>query len=373
MPFFRRPGNFAAILMVTLFGMMARAAPVSVDAIPVSEDYFLRTWDADDGLSNNQVFGLAQTPDGYLWIATGGGLARFDGVRFTTFLQDSTPGLESSSPMTLFVARDGALWIGLGRGGVARMSGGRFEPIVPCAPATVPSLTSSVAEDAEGAMWFGFYPDQKIVRWRDGTLSTFLGGNGVGPGGFSFVQADGSGKVWFTTKQGCGVFDGRRFLQIDPHDGVNPVIASAHGGGMWAARQGRILRYHVDGSVETVADFGDSQDVGVLFEDHAGDLWIGTRNAGLFRFRDGNFVRVPTSHTYISSIMEDREGNLWVGTSGGGINRLRPCRFSLRQERHGLRTDGVVSLCEDVEGRLWLAGSDGFPVRALDSSNRRFG
>ena len=61
---------------------------------------------------------------------------------------------------------------------------------------------------------------------------------------------------------------------------------------------------------------------------HAGYLWIGTRQAGLFRFRDGNFVRVPTSH------MEDREGDLWVGT-GGGINRLRPCRFSLHKERHG--------------------------------------
>jgi hypothetical protein len=86
----------AAIFLIALFWMTARSAPVSVDAIPVSEDYVLRTWEVDDGLPNNNVSAITQTPDGYLWIATGGGLARFDGMRFTTFLKDSTPGLVSN-------------------------------------------------------------------------------------------------------------------------------------------------------------------------------------------------------------------------------------------------------------------------------------
>src|SRR5208282_6809791 len=122
MPILRRSGDVAAILVAALFGMAARAAPVSVVAIPVSEDYVLRTWETDDGLPNNRVSGIAQTPDGYLWLATGGGLARFDGVRFTTFLKDSTPGLESNRMSSVFAARDGALWVGLDRGGVARRS-----------------------------------------------------------------------------------------------------------------------------------------------------------------------------------------------------------------------------------------------------------
>src|SRR4051812_23898132 len=62
---------------------------VEVDAIPVSADYIVRTWGVDEGLPSSRVMGLTQTPDGYLWVATLDGVARFDGVRFTTFLSEA--------------------------------------------------------------------------------------------------------------------------------------------------------------------------------------------------------------------------------------------------------------------------------------------
>src|SRR5205823_5977972 len=58
----------------------------SIKDIPVSEDYVLRVWGVDDGLPSSYVYSIAQTPDGYLWVATSEGLARFDGVRFTPFM-----------------------------------------------------------------------------------------------------------------------------------------------------------------------------------------------------------------------------------------------------------------------------------------------
>ena len=93
-----------------------RGAP-NVAAEPA--DYVTQSWDSDAGLAHDSVLGIAQTPEGYLWIATQGGLSRFDGVRFTSFLKGSTPGLESSYARAVFVDRSGALWIGRGRCGSA--------------------------------------------------------------------------------------------------------------------------------------------------------------------------------------------------------------------------------------------------------------
>jgi len=73
--------------------------------------YALTTWRTDQGLPQNFITAIEQTPDGFLWIGTLGGLARFDGLHFTTFsggddrfsLQDRTTGLA--------IDRDGSLWI----------------------------------------------------------------------------------------------------------------------------------------------------------------------------------------------------------------------------------------------------------------------
>jgi len=158
---FRLPqiGQSLVLFVITLVPSVAssetRAEPLVADKIPVSDEYVLRTWEVDDGLPGNNVSSIAQTPDGYLWLVTSSGLARFDGVRFTPFLKETTPGLESNQVRALFVARDGALWVGLERGGVSRKMGDHFEVIVPFAPRTAwPLWTSSFAQDSEGAVWF---------------------------------------------------------------------------------------------------------------------------------------------------------------------------------------------------------------------------
>src|ERR1700737_4285582 len=59
-------------------------------------------WTADNGLPQNSVSGIVQTRDGYLWLATVDGLARFDGVRFTVFNKSNSPGYINNRFPTLF-------------------------------------------------------------------------------------------------------------------------------------------------------------------------------------------------------------------------------------------------------------------------------
>ncbi|MEO7098290.1 MAG: two-component regulator propeller domain-containing protein, partial [Luteolibacter sp.] len=344
------------------------------DSIPVSEDYVLRTWGVEEGLPSNRVTSLTQTPDGYLWVGTLGGLARFDGVRFTTFHAENTPGLESDRVDALFTARDGNLWVGLDRRGVAWRVGDRFHVIAPLAP-LMTGWTTSFAQDASGAVWFGYEDPIKVSRWVEGQLTDYSEHDGlaVGTGGAhdNQVASTANGTIWYANTVGCGPFDGKRFQSIDPAGGGGEHLARAGSDGMWAKRGDRLVRYHPDGSQETVADLSGLS-VQVMMEDSLGTLWLGTSNAGLMRFRDGNWAKVPVEGGAVSSVFEDREGDIWVGTPSAGVSRLHPRRFHLRQTKDGLLDDDTTSVCADNQGRLWVAGRNNMLVRANDATNRTF-
>ncbi|MEO7098032.1 MAG: two-component regulator propeller domain-containing protein [Luteolibacter sp.] len=341
----------------------------------MSEDYVLRSWGVDEGLPSNRVTSLTQTPDGYLWVGTLGGLARFDGVRFTTFHAENTPRLESDRVHALFTARDGSLWVGLDRGGVARRVGDQFHVIAPLAPPLMFGWTTSFAQDASGAVWFGYEAPIKVSRWVDGQLTAYSKQDGlaVGTGGAhdNQVASTANGTIWYANTVGCGPFDGKRFQSIDPAGGRGGRLARAGNGGMWATRGDRLVRYHPDGSQETVADLS-ALSVNLMIEDSSGTLWLGTNNAGLIRFREGNWARVPVDGSAVTSVFEDREGDIWVRTPSTGVSRLHARRFSLRQTKDGLRDDDTSSVCADNEGRLWLAGRGNMLVRATDATNRTF-
>lgn len=98
------------------------AAGQTISPTRVLERYQQVVWGEQDGLPCNGVFRIARTPDGYLWLGTAEGVARFDGVRFTAFDTGNTPAIESNNIQALLVDRAGTLWIGTHAGGLTRTS-----------------------------------------------------------------------------------------------------------------------------------------------------------------------------------------------------------------------------------------------------------
>src|SRR4249920_539712 len=94
--------------------------------IDAQAQYRFDHWTTDNGLPQNSVHGILQTRDGYMWFTTYDGLVRFDGVRFTVFNKNNSPGLESNRFGTVYEDRFGDLWATLSTGGIARMHRGRF-------------------------------------------------------------------------------------------------------------------------------------------------------------------------------------------------------------------------------------------------------
>ena len=88
----------------------------------ISAQYRFDSFTTDNGLPQNGVRSIAQTPDGYLWFTTFDGLVRFDGVRFTVFDKTNTKGISSNRFFALQVEPDGTLFAGLEEGGLGRLT-----------------------------------------------------------------------------------------------------------------------------------------------------------------------------------------------------------------------------------------------------------
>jgi ligand-binding sensor domain-containing protein len=117
--------------------------------------YVHEAWTTENGLPQSTIMAITQTPDGYLWFGTGFGLVRFDGVRFTVFNSRNTPALCHDDIRSLWVARDGALWIGTHREGLSQFREGRFTGPWRCAEGLPDNYVTCLREDREGTIWIG--------------------------------------------------------------------------------------------------------------------------------------------------------------------------------------------------------------------------
>jgi signal transduction histidine kinase/streptogramin lyase len=145
-------------------------------------------------------------------------------------------------------------------------------------------------------------------------------------------------------------------------------LLSSPGGGYWRLANGQIQKW---ANKQLQQDFGPypwgkNGHVSCAVEDPAGNLLVGTRGSGVFRFEPGGKItglstNEGLSHNYVLSLYPDREGTLWVGTDGGGLNRVKRQLFEPMDATRGL---AVQSVCEDTAGTLWI-GSNGAGVFAF--------
>jgi ligand-binding sensor domain-containing protein len=137
----------------------------------ISAQYRIDQWTADDGLPQNSVYGIVQTRDGYLWLATVDGLARFDGVRFEVFNKSNSPGIVNNRFVSLFETASGDLWAGIEESGAGRFRGGRFEHFG--TETGVPSIVYWVVTDADADGAILLNDKFQTFRFSDGKFSPF--------------------------------------------------------------------------------------------------------------------------------------------------------------------------------------------------------
>jgi len=320
-------------------------------------------WTSSNGLPNDSIRAIAQTADGYLWFATVGGLARFDGMNFTVFDGAASPLLKRNTLTALLAAPDGSLWIGTGNTGLVRYRNGAFEKLeIPGLPA---ATVRALMVDSRGVYWIG--ADSGLVRIEGARGVTVFKGTWE-----SYVHAIleyPAGTVWVGANNGLHRFEGgaeRVFTTRDglPDDSIQGLAAGA-GGSLWIGMRGGGLSEYRQGQFRTYGPRDGFAPPGVLglLADRDGALWIATDGAGVMRFAGGKFTSYQTreglSNQVIRCLFEDHDGSVWMGTAGGGINRFKEYFVTMRTMREGLPSDSVRSVQQDSSGDIWLGTGNG--------------
>ena len=403
---------FVRSLLVLLTSSMSVLAQ---EDLPINQDYLVRTWGADEGLSLATVTDVAQTPEGYLWVGTLlNGLQRFDGVRFVSFNPNNVPGFRSMGIRHVMVDNTGLLWISTFGNALLTWNNSGFQLVCNHAEADRPdrllwsspdrvifvntdgklfcgrnkrgvwewrlikirgtnSKTQYVA-DATGRVWYR-YSRTELGTWEDGVEKTFTPA-GVEGRQLKVLAADDRGQIWVGTDVVLARWQGDHFERMNPDNGeaqldVKRIIPTGNNGNLWVEANGRMRRYlnqqWIAESPGWQRDLGRVSGLQFVRGDSQGGLWAATTpasNLGLVHVQaDGGFKRLTTDDGLPSNAIQracrDAEGNVWAVFGRGGLVQVRPRLFRAIGERQGLKDALVTSVSEGRQGDLWIGAFGG--------------
>lgn len=358
--------NLTQRLLPPAFALAALATLVSgLHAAPaVPEDFAIREWHMQDGLPSDQITRINQDAEGYLWVATTSGMARFDGTHFTyvpvpperTF----NPRVATSNPT------HGLIVAPFFRRGLVALDKGVFRPWRQ--EEFGDRVVNALFSERGGALWVS-YDDGAVVRYEGGQSRVFNNEDGLPRGRVRTFASDGAGQVWIASDGFVARYlEGELVPLTDDFGGSELRIGSSESGAPWLVTRDRLLRLTGDRPVElaVLPPLQGAHYVQAIEEDRDGVLWIGTRSQGLHILVDGRVAQVPTTHEDIFSLCEDRDGNMWIGTNGGGLYRVRRKTYRLFDKTAGLLDNVTHTLAEDRNGNIWFANRDGGVARIRD-------
>jgi signal transduction histidine kinase/ligand-binding sensor domain-containing protein len=395
-----RAGRCKAMLLIALLILLptASAAPAQ---------YHVDSWTTENGLPQNIIRDMCQTPDGYLWLATLDGLVRFDGVRFVVFNRSNTAGIEGNRFMSLYCAANGDFWAGTEYSGITRYSQGRFTTYMlkqGLSANDVPGVTGDdaghvwVLSHTSIMQWNGtgfqlagrplqlsdcrYYSNGRSGFWcvKSDRLYLFVRGQDRSyslPPGWSFethfaVGEDLSGALWLADGQGrfARQSQGRWSGALRADKDRDQLVSTFRGSfdDSWTLSIGSDAAGFLTQAV-TVPSGGQQLRIAfnTFLEDREGSIWLTTDGQGLYRLRRQTVLSfskedgLPDRNIY--PIYQDRGGTIWIGTWNGGLAQFSEGKFTPVPLAGGSAPSRISSIFEDRDGALWVATTAGLYKR----------
>lgn len=341
------------------------------DAFPPAErmTYSRRVWRNVDGLPEDFAQAIAQTPDGYLWIGTSGGLVRFDGASFAVFNRENTTAFKDDSVYSLLIAGDGALWAGTEGGGLLRLQNGEFRAFGP-EDGLENRFVRVIYEDRSGRLWVG--TDAGLFRKEGDRFFRIDGQRGIPNIHIHAICEDRKGRL-LVGGGGLLILEGEKSAHYSSSesqaDNNIRTIRQTADGAIWIGTISGLRRLpeSFTGNPFQSQRMLNNFNICFLLEDGRGDLWIGSYGKGLIRHHEGRFSHLSAPsllpHNNVLALFEDRDGDLWVGTQGG-LLRLSPSVAATITTADGA-PQSINSIYQDPHGELYITALNGRLFKAV--------
>jgi len=322
--------------------------------------YQLDEWGIETGLTSETVEAILQTPDGYLWLGTGEGLFRYDGLTFEEIYFESGESEGAPSINALAQDKEGGIWIGAK--GLVHFKNGNLRNYT--SEDGFPSYEiRCLAQDSFGSLWIGtFY--NALYRLKDNKFAHFDRDSGLGGNEIYSILEDSSGNLWIANADrglylgNNGKFVRHEIMGLEGEYSVYKIYEDRRGI-LWVGTNAGLVGIANPGSIEentvylfTPADGLSDNSIWTILEDSHGNLWVGTQN-GISRIKhsiDAKFIiEKRMEGMIIKSLFEDREENLWIGTIGAHLKQLRDGTFSTYWKNAGVPY-WRISLHQDSNG-----------------------
>ena len=353
----------------------------------------------EDGLSQSSVFGIAQDRQGFMWFGTTDGLNRFDGYQFVSYRYQ--PGLSGSLSnnriYSIYVDREGVIWIGTGGNGL-----NRYDPVNDAfiryainADADLlgsNNFVTKIYEDQNNDLWIGTR-GSGVCRFDRAkrVFLKFIPRNHESQAALPTTITDFAevrGKLWIASEDaGITIFDYKHHKVIpfaaqarrQLHSQFIPALYADGDSLVWIGTfDAGLYKYEV--ATETFAIYPGIDElrgrkITSIFRDREGILWIGTSSGlyrltksqkGLQRYRHDVSDVTTLGNDLVTNIFEDRSGCLWIGTEGNGLSMVvkDPRNFNsidrMSNNSDGLNSNIVNSISEDSQGNIWVGSDKGF-------------
>lgn len=324
--------------------------------------YPFRHYGLKEGLPESNVNAITEDHNSFIWIATQGGVCKFDGRSFINF--STTQGLLNNVVHHVIEDKNYHIWAAT-RQGIARLVGDKFEVFTE-KQGLVDDDANYILEDKNGNIWVATNGGlSKFDGKRFVNYTTFQGlpSNQI----FSLWQ-DHRNLIWVGTDKGVCRFDGKTFETFTTEDGlldntINCIFQDAKLNLWFGTPKGACRLNNLDGKFE---DFSEKQgitgSINAGLKDKLNQIWL-TSDEGVYVLQDSILKEKISpknglSGDFINCILQDNNENIWFG-GNLGVSKITNRRFMILDAGNDLlKNVPVTATIEDKKGKVWIGTSN---------------
>ncbi|HEY0031552.1 MAG TPA: two-component regulator propeller domain-containing protein [Bacteroidia bacterium] len=338
----------------------------------------------DDGLLSNSVFSIVEDKKKNLWFTMANGIMQFNGKKFITY--SNTPQFKKKTFFSSFVDSRGRIWFGSVGGGVLLYNGKTFQDIT--LPTEVKDdFIGSITEDKKGNIWLA--TEHGALKLEKDKFHLFTEQQGLSANGILSVASDYEGNIWIGTQDGgINLFNNESFVNFREKDGLVSKSLAA----LYRDKDNLILGtpgtglnfYNIATNTFTVSSGIkeiDQLNVFSIISDNDKNLWIGAKE-GVFVLKpeNGRYKLIPQSEKFKNEnikaavrLIKDHNGDIWVATFGSGIYRIKGDQITKFDQSNGLSTDNIITIFEDSHHMIWIGTKDAGLIRFDGKTFKNYG